>query len=232
MDAAFVPGNLLLPRKRISRLSRPNLTNHPHIVPRMSSFPLPTSTSRRAILQAITLTLPTALFPISPALSQSQFTTYKGPLSLGFSFTYPSNWRVKKKPIKTHLSEVIVTSDQDSTTSAGLVVDAVKIDSIEKFGTPQVVGKKVVDMELKKDSVSNASLLEATSIRNGPLVYYLIDYSVDSSRGVKRYLAKATIAANQLYVFTAQAKADSFEGETKDLVSEMVDSFTVNTTYL
>lgn len=134
---------------------------------------------------------------------------------------------MKKKPIKTHLSEVIVTSDKETSTSAGLVVDAVKIDAIDKFGTPDVVGNKVVNMELRKESVTNAILNDATSVTKDGLTYYVVDYSVNSTRGVKRYQAKATITGNQLYVFTAQAKTDNFEGTTEQIFSVMLDSFTV-----
>lgn len=154
-----------------------------------------------------------------------------GPISLGFSFAYPSNWTVKKKPIKTHLSEVIVTSDKDSATTAGLVVDAVKIDTIEKFGTPEVVGNKVIQVETKKESVNSATVRSATSETKEGLVYYTLDYTVDSSRGVKRYLAKVTVTGGQLYVLTAQAKVDKFDEETTDNFAKMLDSFKVKKQY-
>lgn len=166
------------------------------------------------------------------ALADTGFSTYKGPISLGFSFSYPSEWSVKKKAIKTHLSEVLVTSNRESSTTAGLVVDAVKIDAIENFGTPETVGKKVVDLETKKESVNSALVLNADSLSKGGLTYYVLDYVVDSSRGVKRYLAKATVTGGQLYVFTAQAKKEGFEGETQDTFMKMLDSFTVSKQYL
>lgn len=129
------------------------------------------------------------------------------------------------------MSEVIVKSNDDASTTAGLVVDAVKIDSIDSFGTPQVVGQKVVDVEKKKDSVNDASVNSANAIQNDGLTYYVIDYTVDSSRGQKRYIAKVTVTGNQLYVFTAQAKIDNFQGETADLFTTMLDSFTVKKQY-
>lgn len=165
-------------------------------------------------------------------IADQEYSTYKGPISLGFTFSYPSSWNVKKKPIKTHLSEVIVTSDKESSTTAGIVVDSVKIDAIDKFGTPEAVGKKVVDVENKKESVNTASVVGTDAVTKDGLTYYIIDYIVDSSRGVKRYLAKATIAGGQLYVFTAQAKTDGFEGDTQNIFQKMLESFNVAKQYL
>lgn len=185
--------------------------------------------SRRSALRICALSI---AFPLLNSHADSEFSTYRGPLSLGFTFSYPTTWTVKKKPIKTHLSEVIVTSDKDSSTSAGLVVDAVKINTIDQFGSPDEVGNKVVNMEQKKDSVLEATLNRASATEKEGLKYYIIDYSVNSTRGVKRYQAKATITGNQLYVFTMQAKKDTFEGDTEDTFSAMLDSFTVTKQYL
>lgn len=81
---------------------------------------------------------------------------YVGPLSLGYSFAYPTTWSAAKKPIKTHLSEVIVSAPKGSSASVGLVVDGpLKIGSIEEFGTPDVVGAKVLALERKKDSTKD-----------------------------------------------------------------------------
>lgn len=158
--------------------------------------------------------------------TEEEFSEYRGPVSLGFSFQYPVDWKVTKKPIKTHLSEVIVASKNVSGTSAGLVVDEVKISSIEKFGSATDVGEKVVALERKKDSTQSAQLLSSKVEKRDGLTYYVVDYTVDSTRGAKHYLAKATITAKQLYVFTAQCKLDNFDGDSSTL-EHMVDSFSV-----
>lgn len=165
---------------------------------------------------------------------------YVGPLSLGYSFAYPTSWSAAKKPIKTHLSEVIVSAPKGSSASVGLVVDGpVKIGSIEEFGAPAVVGAKVLALERKKDSTKDVRLVRtAVEVLGGgaPLaaaaagaaaaaaagsggqpaglgagVAYIVEYVVDSSRGIKHYVAKATVAANQLYVMTATCKEDEYE---------------------
>lgn len=163
---------------------------------------------------------------------QESFAEYRGPLSLGFSFRYPADWKVKKKPIKTHLSEVIVSSKTAASTSVGLIVDQVKINSIDKIGSPQEVGNKVVNLELNKDGVTSAELLASSSEDRNGLTYYRVDYVVDSSRGAKHYMAKATITAQQLYVFTAQSKVADFDGDTETTLEQIVQSFDVKPQYI
>lgn len=150
---------------------------------------LPSSLTRRTVLAApaaaaaasSSASSASASSP-SPAASATSgaMAQYVGPLSLGYSFAYPTSWSAAKKPIKTHLSEVIVSAPKGSSASVGLVVDGpVKIGSIEEFGAPGVA--------------------------------YIVEYVVDSSRGIKHYVAKATVAANQLYVMTATCKEDEYE---------------------
>lgn len=185
---------------------------------------------RRQFMQFATtgFVAPLLLHPVLvTSATIDDYSIYKGPMSLGYSFAYPSSWKVKKKPIRTHLSEVIVTNAEESSISAGVVVDNVKINSIEAFGTPESVGRKVVDVEMRKENVNNASVSSAKSIQEGGLVYYIVDYTVDSSRGVKRYIAKVTVNEKQLYVFTVQAKSQSFDKDIESVFYKMLDSFTV-----
>lgn len=182
---------------------------------------------------------PTSPTPPAPGASGAM-AQYVGPLSLGYSFAYPTTWSAAKKPIKTHLSEVIVSAPKGSSASVGLVVDGpLKIGSIEEFGTPDVVGAKVLALERKKDSTKDVRLVRTAVevLGGGPPpaaaaagaaaaaaagsggqpaglgagVAYIVEYVVDSSRGVKHYVAKATVAAGQLYVMTATCKEDEYE---------------------
>lgn len=192
------------------------------------------SQTRRSFLSVAAVTLLFSVGDISSADDQEettlQFSEYRGPISLGFSFMYPVEWKVAKKPIKTHLSEVIVSSKNVSGTSAGLVVDQVKISSIENFGSATEVGERVVALERKKDSTQSAQLLSSMAENRDGLTYYIVDYVVDSTRGPKHYLAKATITGKQLYVFTAQSKVDNF-GADSSMLQRMIDSFSVRPQY-
>lgn len=159
---------------------------------------------------------------------------YRGPVSLGYEFLYPSvGWTVKKKPIKTHLSEIVVANTKGRASSiAGVTVDAVKIGKIDEFGTPNDVGLKVVAVEKKKDSVMSAALISTETVTYAGLTYYVIEYTVESGRGLKKYLAKATITGGNLYVITAQAKVDDFDGVDGPVLALMVDSFRVAPQFL
>jgi hypothetical protein len=168
-----------------------------------------------------------------PTTGTRQLVEYHGPVSLGYSFSYPAKgWSVKKKPIKTHMSEVLLQmSSGPASTSAGVTVDAVKISDIKEFGSPDEVGDKVVKLEKRKDNVLDASLRSAAKADAGDLTYYVLEYTVESGRGLKTYLAKATITGGNLFVFTAQAKSADFEGEAGLILSAMVDSFHVMRQY-
>jgi PsbP len=192
-----------------------------------------------------TATAPATTTSVVGATSSSSTTTttttsppelveYRGPISLGFSFAYPAkDWSVKKKPIKTHMSELLLTkSNGPATTSAGVTVDAVKINDITEFGSPQDVGDKVVNVEKRKDNVLNATLLSARQMEAEDLIYYTIEYAVESGRGSKKYIAKATITGGNLYVFTVQAKHPDFDGNDGAVLAAMVDSFQVKRQYL
>lgn len=159
---------------------------------------------------------------------------YRGPVSLGFSFSYPAGaWVVKKKPIKTHMSELVVArTAAGSSAAAGVTVDAVRISRIEDFGSAAAVGAKVVALEQRKDSVLAAALVGARALVDDGLTYYVVEYSVDSGRSVKRFVAKATITGGNLYVFTAQAKAEDFAGADGEALAAMVESFHVQPQYL
>lgn len=183
---------------------------------------------------------PTSPTPPPAPSASGAMAQYVGPLSLGYSFAYPTTWSAAKKPIKTHLSEVIVSAPKGSSASVGLVVDGpLKIGSIEEFGAPDVVGAKVLALERKKDSTKDVRLVRTAVevLGGGPPpaaaaasaaaaaaagsggqpaglgagVAYIVEYVVDSSRGVKHYVAKATVAAGQLYVMTATCKEDEYE---------------------
>jgi PsbP len=185
-------------------------------------------------LDAMGINIAAASVDTTQAASTQDVTEYRGPLSLGFSFSYPSTgWSVKKKPIKTHMSEIVIANSSGrSTSSAGVTVDAVKIGKIEDFGTAEDVGKKVVAVETKKDSVLSADVLSTKVLVMDGLTYYVIEYVVESGRGRKQYVAKATITGGNLYVFTAQAKEDDLNGADGAALTTMVDSFYVKPQYL
>lgn len=121
-----------------------------------------------------------------------------------FEFRYPATYAIKSKPVKTHLEEVIVKSGKRQ---IGVVVDPIKIDSLEDFGSPEFVGNRVVQAEKRRDGVTDATLLDARRLADGT---YRIDYTNQSTRGDTRYLSRIAVANGRLYVMTCQAKIDDF----------------------
>lgn len=156
---------------------------------------------------------------------------YSAPGARGVQFRYPSRWRIRMKPIKTHAFEVLVVSDTDANTSIGVVSDAVRISRVEDFGSATDIGERVIDLERKKDGVLSAGLVRtAQSVSENdeqPLTYYLCEYRVNSTRGGERhYAAKVTIANGQLYVMTVQCKESQWVMY-EPLFKEVLDSFQV-----
>ncbi|KAK4529360.1 hypothetical protein CCYA_CCYA01G0217 [Cyanidiococcus yangmingshanensis] len=150
--------------------------------------------------------------------------------STGVRFRYPSGWRVRTKPIKTHAFEILVVCDTEPSTSIGVVSDSVRIERIENFGTASDIGERVVALERKKDGVLSAELVRATQYpvkdRN-PLTYYLCEYRVNSTRGGERhYAAKVTITGKQLYVMTVQSKENQW-GFYEPLFRDVLESFEI-----
>ena len=60
------------------------------------------------------------------------------------------------------------------------------------------------------------------SAEEGEPPYYLIEYTVESSRGRKVYVCKYCIFNKRLYVLQAQAKQDNFDDKDDASVREML----------
>ena len=110
-----------------------------------------------------------------------------------------------------------------------------KIDNIREFSSPDSLGKRVIDIEIKKDedwymmdpvtstrNLRRTKLLAAEEKADPPS--YILDYQVDSSRGFKRYLVKAVVDHKKLYIFTIQCDQDTYEN-VRSTAQDMLDSF-------
>lgn len=115
----------------------------------------------------------------------------------GFSLLKPSNWNKVDKAGATVLFE-----DPDvRTNSIGVVVNPVRISSLKDFGTPQDVADKLLQAERKKPSTNDVQLIriEERAI-HGDIPLYELEYSLDSTRGIKRVLSAVTVASKKLYL--------------------------------
>ena len=64
--------------------------------------------------------------------------------------------------------------------------------------------------------VSRRHCLAQVSAEEGEPPYYLIEYTVESSRGRKVYVCKYCIFNKRLYVLQAQSKQDLFDAKDED----------------
>jgi hypothetical protein len=99
-------------------------------------------------------------------------------------------------------------------------VDPVRIDNVAQAGSPSDVGGRIVALEGKKEGVSKVELLASSEDGN----YYGFDYAVESTRGKNRFLARATVVAKKLVVFTVQVPVAGYE-EQERLINKMLASF-------
>ncbi|CAM9430362.1 unnamed protein product [Choristocarpus tenellus] len=163
---------------------------------------------------------------LCPKLATAEaFEEYKTPGG-SFQLKYPASFKQFTKPLKTHKEEVNFKSEDTKGYEVGVAVDPVTIDALEKFGTPEEVGARVLKVELGKDGTLDAKLYGASSEKQSDLSLYTLDYLVESTRGVKHFLAKVTIKDKLLYVCTAQSKEKDYP-EVKAELAEIVKSFSV-----
>lgn len=158
---------------------------------------------------------------VAAGMVQSQTTKKVVSASGDFEFQYPPTFEVKSKPVRTHLEEVLVKSGKRQ---IGVVVDRIKIDSLDDFGTPDFVGQKVIAAEKARDGVTEATLLDARRLDDGT---YRIEYTNQSSRGDNHFISRVAVANGRLYVMTCQARVEDF-AEAEPGLQLGIDSFRVS----
>jgi hypothetical protein len=148
----------------------------------------------------------------------------------GYQLTIPPNFVQGGKPVKTHLNEANFNSAVTKGYQLGITVDPVKINSLVEFGTPSEVAARVITAELKRDGILDITMGDDPSdVRDGSnIVYYLVDYISDGTRGRKHLYTKTVIHQGNLYVLTGQIKVAD---ETPTIVAEIkqvLQSFAVS----
>ncbi|CAN0152634.1 unnamed protein product, partial [Discosporangium mesarthrocarpum] len=91
-----------------------------------------------------------------------------------FQLSYPTGFVGFSKPLKTHKEEVNFKSEDTKGYEVGVVVDPVKLESLEKFGTPEEVGARVLKVEQGKDGTLETKLYGAFSEKQGDLTLYTL----------------------------------------------------------
>jgi len=143
-----------------------------------------------------------------------------------WSFTYPPDWEVSNKLVKTHFQELEVKSTTIKKCTVGIAVDPIKLDSLENFGDPDFVGERVVAVDRKREGVTEVTLNGAYNTPKDGQTYYLLDYQSKTERGDYHYLAKVAVDKGFLFVMTAKVREDVWvEGE--PLVRQILESLKV-----
>jgi hypothetical protein len=126
------------------------------------------------------------------------------------------------------IAQVTLKSEVRKGFSVGVAVDPVRIAKIEDIGGPDEVGRRIVALEQKKDGVMAVELLDSRQAKGPPnaQTYYYFDYSVESTRGEKRYLAKAAVQGQRLYVLTVEVRKNEYDAA-KPEVDGILESFRI-----
>ncbi|KAG5050125.1 hypothetical protein AAZX31_04G191500 [Glycine max] len=116
----------------------------------------------------------------------------------GFTLLTPSSWTKVDKAGATVLFQ---EADMGSN-NIGVVVNPVRLKTLEEFGTPQFVADKLLQAERRKESTKEVELITvAERSGEGGLQIYEFEYKVDSTRGgMKRIFSAAFVASKKLYL--------------------------------
>lgn len=108
-----------------------------------------------------------------------------------------------------------------------------KISSIREFSSPEKLARKVESVERSKDGVFDVNMIRSVETEEAKGNFkdmpnsYLLEYSVESSRGQNHYDVLATIANRKLYVMTVQYKEDQLDKVSRDDIYTMLSSLRV-----
>ncbi|XP_028766084.1 psbP domain-containing protein 2, chloroplastic-like [Neltuma alba] len=116
----------------------------------------------------------------------------------GFTLLKPSSWMKVDKAGAT----VLFQEANMGSNNIGVVVNPVRLESLEKFGSPQFVADKLVQAEKRKESTKEAEVIKfAERSGGGGLPIYEFEYIIDSTRGgMKRIFSAAFVASKKLYL--------------------------------
>uniref|UniRef100_A0A0F7GYU0 PsbP domain-OEC23 like protein n=1 Tax=Apostasia odorata TaxID=280455 RepID=A0A0F7GYU0_9ASPA len=178
---------------------------------------------------ALSLLLP----PVSLALSSSS-SFAAPPLDLdrytdeaeGFTLLKPASWAKVEKAGATALFE----QDGKGTNNVGVVVNPVRLSSLEEFGSPDFVAEKLIQAEMRKESTKHANLYVATERSSrGGLSVYEFEYTIDSTRGgLKRIFSAAFVASRKLFLLNiaySDPPEKPLDAETRAVLEQVLHSF-------
>ncbi|XP_021900389.1 psbP domain-containing protein 2, chloroplastic [Carica papaya] len=144
----------------------------------------------------------------------------------GFTLLRPSSWIKVDKAGATVLFE----EANKGSNNVGVVVNPVRLSSLEEFGSPQFVADKLIQAEKRKESTKDAEVIRVAerSGQSGVQVYEF-EYKVDSSRGgMKRIFSAAFVASKKLYLLNiahSDKPENPLDTHTRMMLEEIIHSF-------
>ncbi|GAV77274.1 PsbP domain-containing protein, partial [Cephalotus follicularis] len=157
-------------------------------------------------------------------LALERYTDYKE----GFTLLRPSSWIKVDKAGATVLFE----EANKGINNVGVVVNPVRLTSLQEFGSPEFVVDKLIQAERRKESTKDVEVIGvAERSGQGGLEVYEFEYKVDSTRGgMKRIFTAAFVASKKLYLLNIahSDKPDSpLDTDTRMNLEDILHSFDV-----
>lgn len=123
----------------------------------------------------------------------------------GYCLELPTSWEQTGKAG----ADVLFEDPIRRSTSVGVTISPVRVQSIIEFGSLEDVGQKLLRAEKIKESTLGVEML-VESARKGAksALLYTYEYELNSTRGRKRVINTVTIYQSKLYILNAAYKCD------------------------
>lgn len=144
----------------------------------------------------------------------------------GFTLLIPHSWIQVDKAGATVLFE----EPNKSANNVGVVVNPIRLATLQDFGTPNFVADKLILAEKRKESTKDAEVISVSERSGkGGLQVYEFEYKVDSTRGgLKRVFSAAFVASKKLYILNishSDKPESPLDSNTRTILQHVVHSF-------
>eukprot|EP01025_Chloroclados_australasicus_P016018 TRINITY_DN17835_c0_g1_i1.p1 TRINITY_DN17835_c0_g1~~TRINITY_DN17835_c0_g1_i1.p1 ORF type:complete len:242 (-),score=17.09 TRINITY_DN17835_c0_g1_i1:245-970(-) len=141
-----------------------------------------------------------------------------------YQFEVPQEWEKKDKAG----ADVLFEFPQRRSTSVGVTVTPVRVNSLSEFGTMEAAGDRLMKIERAKDGVMDVRLLDQQTFQQQNPIYFY-EYEENSTRGRKVVLNCVTIVDRKLYILNGQHKCEKSGCSLEDQEQLQLLRFIANT---
>mmetsp|Transcript_7148 Transcript_7148/g.12201 ORF Transcript_7148/g.12201 Transcript_7148/m.12201 type:complete len:245 (+) Transcript_7148:49-783(+) len=217
---------------RIRRISpRTGSGKHFHCVSATSfQSENPKNVSRRLLGRLLFASVPmlTLVNHVNAEEALTQFREYEDTKDF-YRLKFPAGWDCATRPpqgldFACHAPGFF---DENLTTT----VQTTKIDTLNDLGTVDDVAQRLVSLYDRPGTNRKATILVATRVVEGdadgePQEYYQLEYVVESSDWIRRYLSKIAVCNGRVVSATIQCPEEQFEAD-EDVLRRVIDMFEV-----